>query len=97
MASPRRCTRIALVEPGVPGGLPATITTTVALLAAAELSIARSTWRTISSVVDTPGTRNVSTPHTRASWLRTSGTGVKASSGIAERYRDSRRAVSPVA
>src|SRR5208283_1600959 len=38
----------------------------------------------------------VSTPHISASWPRVAGSDVNASSGIGDRYRASRRAVSPV-
>jgi hypothetical protein len=85
-----------LVEPTVVGGLPATMVTSSPRSIRPRSSIALSTCSTISSVWVTAGTRNVSTPHTRASWLRTSATGVNASSGIGERCSASRRAVSPL-
>ena len=50
----------------------------------------------MSSVCRAGGTMNVSTPQLRASWLRVLGSGVNASSGIGDRYRASRRTVSPV-
>ena len=84
-ASPMRWTRIALVEPGMPGGLPATMTTWSPVSQRPMSSSAASTWRTMSSVCATGGTRKVSTPQVSASWLRTRASGVKASSGIGER------------
>ena len=45
-----RCTRIALVDPGIPGGLPATMTTRSPRATRPAPSNAWSTWRTISSV-----------------------------------------------
>src|SRR5258706_2325965 len=50
---------------------------------------------TMSSVWRTGGTMNVSTPQVSASWLRVACSGVKASSGIGDRYLASRLAVSP--
>src|SRR6266508_441251 len=70
-SEPRRCTRNVLVEPGVPGGLPATITTSSPRRAPLMPISAWSTWRNMSSVCSTKGTRNVSTPHDTVSWLRT--------------------------
>ena len=49
-SSPRRCTRIRLVDPDAPGGDPATITTTSPGLNRPIVRIALSTWRTIASV-----------------------------------------------
>ena len=96
MASPMRCTRRAFVRPGVPGGLPATITTRSPAWHRVISSRAASTWRTMSSVCATDGTRKVSAPQVSASWLRVADSVVNASSGIGDRYLASRRAVSPV-
>ena len=49
-SSPRRCTRIRFVEPDVPGGEPATMTTMSPALNRPIDRIALSTWRTIASV-----------------------------------------------
>jgi hypothetical protein len=49
-SSPRRCTRIRFVEPDVPGGEPATMTTVSPALNRPIDRIALSTWRTIASV-----------------------------------------------
>ena len=96
MASPMRCTRSALVRPGVPGGLPATRTTRSPSVQRPMARRAVSTWRTMSSVWCTAGTRNVSEPQVSASWLRVAASVVKASSGMGDRFRASRRAVPPV-
>src|SRR5687768_2046803 len=57
----------------------------------------------VSSTTDTAplasgatGETNVSIPQARASWLRTAGTGVNASTGVAERWLARRWAVRPV-
>ena len=56
IASPMRWTRSAFVEPAMPGGLPATMTTCVALVAPADRRAGRwSTCSTISSVCSTIG------------------------------------------
>src|SRR6266576_544650 len=96
MASPMRCTRRAFVRPGDPGGLPATSTTRSPTWHRVISSRAASTWRTMSSVCTTDGTRKVSAPQVSASWLRVADSVVNASSGIGDRYLASRRAVSPV-
>ena len=89
------CTRIEFVDPDTPGGIPATTTTMSPSVPCPEPFSTTSTWLIMSSVCSTCGTVKVWIPQLRASWLRTSGTGVKASSGIAERSRDIRRAESP--
>src|SRR6516225_12446048 len=91
-----RWTRSALVLPGLPGGLPATMTILSPMAHRPRWISALSTWCTMSSVCRTVGTMNVSTPQVRASWLRVVDSVVKASSGIGDRYLASRRAVSPV-
>src|SRR6185437_2077368 len=96
IASPMRCTRSALVLPGLPGGLPATMTILSPIAQRLRLTRVESTTWTMSSVWCTVGEMNVSTPQVRASWLRVAGSVVNASSGIGERYLASRRAVSPV-
>jgi len=85
MASPMRWTRRALVEPGMLGGEPATMTTRSPLLSLPSSRRRWSTWRTISSVWSTVGTMWVSMPHTTLSQELTDGTGVKASSGTSVR------------
>ena len=87
---------MAFVVPDVAGGLPATIVTYSPGCIRPRSSMALSTWRTISSVCSTAGTRKVSTPQVRVSWLRTSATGVNASSGMGDRCSASRRAVVPL-
>ncbi len=96
IASPMRCTRSPLVLPGLPGGLPATMTILSPMAQRLRLTRVESTTWTMSSVCCTSGTMKVSTPQVRASWLRMAGSVVKASSGIGERYLARRRAVSPV-
>src|SRR5690349_23957809 len=49
----------------------------------------------MSSVLDISGTMNVSVPHVNASWLRTSGSDVNASTGSGVCSRASLRTVSP--
>ena len=56
---------------------------------------ALSTWRIMSSVCPTIGTKNDSTPQFRVNVARVVSIGVKASTGIGDRSRDSRRAASP--
>src|SRR5918995_463732 len=91
-----RCTRRAFVEPGMPGGEPATMTTTSPSMTRPALSSTSSTWTAISSVCRTSLTRKVSTPQVRASWLRVHWFGVKASMGMRGRTRASRRVESPL-
>src|SRR6202161_1474914 len=91
-----RCTRSALVLPGLPGGLPATMTILSPIAHRPSFTRAESTSWTISSVWCTVGAMNVSTPQVRASWLRVAGSVENAISGIGDRYLASRRAVSPV-
>ena len=67
MASPIRCTRSALVLPGLPGGLPATITILSPIAHLPSCTSALSTSCTMSSVWRTLATMNVSTPHVSAS------------------------------
>ena len=70
--------RIRFVEPGVDGGLPATITTTSPARPRPLASMASSTARTMSSVCATVGLMNVSTPQVSAICERTAGSGVNA-------------------
>src|SRR4051794_4745146 len=95
MASPMRWMRSAFVDPGMPGGEPAMITTWSPCWTRPISSRASSTCRTISSVCSTSCVRNVSTPQLIDSCERTLPIGVKASTGTLPRYRDSRRAESP--
>ena len=77
--------RSALVEPGMPGGLPATITTWSPSWQRPISSRLLSTCITISSVCSTIGVWNVSTPQVSASCERTACIGVNASTGTRER------------
>ena len=92
---PGGCPRIGVLAPTGGGGAPATITTRSPALNRPSERMAGSPWRTIASVESTLSTRNVSTPQVIASWLRTAGSGVKASSGSRVCSRASRRTVSP--
>src|SRR5690606_36623824 len=93
-SSPRRWTRTRLVEPTVPGGAPATITTRAPGWTRSVASSARWTGRARACVEPTGGTRRASTPQLIASWLRTAGPGGNASSGSRVCRRASRRTVS---
>ena len=84
-----------LAEPAVPAGDPARITTRSPAWWHRMDIIASSTSRTMASAESAGGTRNGSAPQVRASWLRTAGTGVKASSGSRGCRRASLRTVSP--
>src|SRR5699024_10035862 len=94
-SSPTVCTRMELVEPDTPGGMPATTTSVSPSWPWPDSLSTTSTWLIMSSVCCTCGTVKVCTPQLSARWLRTCGTGVNASNGIAERNRDMRRAESP--
>ncbi|KAF0962562.1 hypothetical protein MLGJGCBP_04313 [Rhodococcus sp. T7] len=79
----------------MPGGDPATITTSSPFWYRPNPSNALSTCRTIASVLSTGSTMNVSVPHVNDNCDRTSGNGVNASNGNGVCNRANRRTVSP--